>query len=147
MSVPVSVILDRKGAAVFTISPAATLVDAARLLSDKGVGALVVSADGATVEGIISERDLVRRCAAAGPDCWEGPVSEAMTAVVTTCTPDMTDEELMATMTSQRIRHVPVVVDGRLGGIVSIGDVVKARLDELEVQREALEQYVTGTNG
>ncbi|CAN5165849.1 CBS domain-containing protein [soil metagenome] len=145
VSVRVSVILERKGREVATVAATATLLDAAHALAEHDIGALVVSEDGHTVDGIISERDLVRQCARSGPGCWDRPVREAMTAEVRTCDPSATADDLMATMTELRIRHVPVVVDGGLVGIVSIGDVVKTRLDDLELQAEALEQYVTGS--
>jgi CBS domain-containing protein len=146
VSIRVSAILDRKGREVATVAATATLLDAAHALAEHDVGALVVSEDGRTVDGIISERDLVRVCARSGPACWDKPVHEAMTAEVRTCDPATTADQLMATMTELRIRHVPVVVDGGLVGIVSIGDVVKTRLDDLEMQAEALEQYVTGSS-
>lgn len=145
MSLRVAVILNRKGHEVLTILPDASLVEAVQKMADHNVGALVVSADGRTVAGIITERDLVRRVARLGLESLEAPVSEAMTAEVLTCTPENTIGELMATMTQQRTRHIPVVVDDEIFGIVSIGDVVKSRLDELEVQATTLEQYITGS--
>ena len=141
----VSVILERKGSDVATISPDATLADAVTLLAERGVGALVVSTGGGSVDGILSERDIVRRLATDGQDTLRLLVRDAMTAEVRTCTRATTVDELMATMTERRIRHVPVVVDGRLAGIVSIGDVVKSRMDELEIETEALHDYVTGS--
>jgi CBS domain-containing protein len=145
MSVPVSTILARKGAAVFTIRPDTTLAEAARVMVEHNVGALVVSADGRTLEGMISERDVVRSIAAHGADELRRPVVEVMSGEVTVCRPGNTVDQVMATMTERRIRHVPVVEDGIIAGIVSIGDIVKFRLDELEVQTAALEQYVTGS--
>lgn len=146
MSVRVSVILARKSADVVTIPADATLLAAGQALAEHDIGALVISSDGRAVDGIVSERDLVRQCARSGPGCWERSVAEVMTTDVTTCGPDATLDELMATMTQRRIRHVPVVADGHLAGIVSIGDVVKARLDDLQVQAETLEEYVTGSH-
>lgn len=145
MAANVSLILDRKGADVVTVPADATLLEAARVLSERNIGALVVSGDGQAVDGIVSERDLVRHCASAGPSCWDESVRGVMTIDVTTCGMDATVDELMVTMTERRIRHVVAVADGRLAGIVSIGDVVKARLDDLEVQAESLERYVTGS--
>ncbi len=145
MSVPVSVIVDRKGSEVVTIPAEASLLTAAEMLTTHNIGALVVSSDGRTVEGVISERDLARQVARVGAAALDLTVAEAMTTDVTTCVPASTVDDLMATMTHRRIRHVPVVVDGRLAGIVSIGDIVRARLDELELQAQALEQYVTGS--
>jgi CBS domain-containing protein len=143
--VHVSVILQRKGHRVITVSPDATIAEAADLLATHNIGALVASSDGQTVEGIISERDIARCLPRMGASCLERPVREIMTSVVATCTPDDSIDSLMATMTERRIRHVPVIVDGALTGVVSIGDVVKFRLDELEVQAEALQRYVTGS--
>ena len=144
MSLQVSVILERKGAEVFTIAPDAMLLAAADELNKHRIGALIVSSDGRTPEGIVSERDVVRELARLGTGAVKRSVGEIMSTSVSTCTPDTTIDELMATMTEHRIRHVPVLVDGALAGIVSIGDIVKSRLDELEVQSATLEQYVTG---
>ena len=112
-------------------------------MRERGVGALVVSADGHTIDGILSERDVVRRLAD-GPDVLDLEIRAVMTADVRTCGPTDTVEQLMALMTEHRIRHVPIVDDdGRLGGIVSIGDVVKQRLGELEGENRALFDYIT----
>lgn len=145
MAVPVSVILERKGAEVYTIARQVSVATAAEQLADHGIGALVVSADGRAVEGIVSERDLVRSLAQRGATALELTVEDVMSAEVTTCRPDTTIDQLMALMTERRIRHIPVLDDGGLVGLVSIGDVVKTRLDELEVQAEALADYVTGS--
>ena len=144
MAVQISVILDRKGRDVVTIRPDAMLLAAADTLNQHNIGALVVSTDGSTVEGMVSERDVVNELARRGTGAVKRTVAEVMSTDVTTCMPDATVNELMATMTERRIRHVPIVEDGRLAGIVSIGDVVKMRLDELEVEKDSLEQYVTG---
>jgi CBS domain-containing protein len=146
MTVRVGVILARKGSDVATIRPGATLAEAARTLAEHNIGALVVSDDGRTVEGVLSERDIVRLLARAEGDRMTVTVAEVMTTDVTTCGRDTTADELMVTMTGRRIRHVPVVEDGHLAGIVSIGDVVKSRIDELETQAEALQDYVTGSS-
>lgn len=145
MSVQVRAILDRKGREVFTLPPDATVVEAARQLRTHNVGALVVSRTGSDVVGIISERDIVRRLAVGDEDSLERTVADIMTPTVTTCTGDQTADELMAVMTASRIRHVPVVEDDRLVGLISIGDVVKSYTDELEMKAEALEGYVTGS--
>ena len=139
-------ILDRKGADVYTIGADATFLAAIDALSDHNVGALIVSSDGHTVDGIVSERDLVRQLARFGTGAVKRTVADVMSTDITSCTPDTTLDELMATMTQRRIRHVPCMNDGSLCGIVSIGDVVKARLDDLELQAQSLEQYVTGTS-
>ena len=135
-------VLQRKGDEVFTISPDATITDLVRVLGEKNIGAAVVSSDGTGVDGIVSERDVVRLLGRA-PDTLTGPVSTIMTTEVTSCTPDATIDEIMHLMTEHRIRHVPVVVDGRLIGIVSIGDVVKMRIGELEFEREQLSSYIS----
>ena len=145
MSVPVSAILEGKGHEVLTASAQDRLVDAARSMADRGVGALVVVDEHGGVEGIVSERDVVRRVAADGAEALEQRIVEVMTRPVTTCSPSTGTTELASTMTEGRMRHLPVVEEGRLVGIVSIGDVVKSRLDELATQTESLERYVTGT--
>jgi CBS domain-containing protein len=144
VTVPIAAILNRKGHDVHTIASDASLVDAIAELSERRVGALVVSSDGSRVEGIVSERDVVRRLAEHGADALDLAVDEVMTREVTTCSKHETADDLMATMTEGRHRHVPVVEDGALIGIVSIGDVVKSRMDELEMQTETLQEYVTG---
>ncbi len=145
MAVRVAVVLARKGTDVATIVPSATLADAARALAEHNVGALVVSTDGDIVEGMLSERDIVRRLATSGADCLAMSVAEVMTAEVTACTRDTTVDELMATMTERQIRHIPVVEQGRLAGIISIRDVVQSRMEELEVQAETMQEYITGS--
>lgn len=146
MSASVSHILSGKGREVTTVATSASVHDAAKLLAARRIGALVVSDDGQRVSGIISERDIVRLLGQDGPDL-NTPVSEVMTAVVHTCTEADTVDELMVQMTERRIRHVPVVDDeGHLAGMISIGDVVKSRTGELEVEAEALKGYVTGSN-
>ena len=138
----VSGILASKGSAVATIAPQASVADAADQLRRHGIGALVVSNDGRSIDGIISERDIVLRLAEAGGDVLGQPVSAVMTAEVQTCTMDDTCDELMRVMTEQRTRHLPVVADGGLAGIVSIGDVVKRRVTELEDETRHLHDYI-----
>lgn len=138
----VSGILASKGSAVATIAPQASVADAADQLRRHGIGALVVSNDGRSIDGIISERDIVLRLAEAGGDVLGQPVSAVMTAEVQTCTMDDTCDELMRVMTEQRTRHLPVVSDGGLAGIVSIGDVVKRRVTELEDETRHLHDYI-----
>lgn len=138
-----STILSAKGAFVATIRPDATVAELALSLTQHKVGALVVSADGRTIDGIASERDVVRAMEA-GPSALEQPVSSIMTARVFTARPEAHVDELMHVMTEQRVRHIPVTDDaGLLIGIVSIGDIVKTRLDELEVERARLMEYIT----
>lgn len=136
-------ILKAKSGAVRTISPGAKIAEAARLLAELRIGALVaVDADGA-IAGILSERDIVRGVGQQGDACLQSRVADLMTATVQTCTEDDSVESLMQIMTSRRIRHLPVVDgDGRLCGIVTIGDVVKSRLDEAAMEVDNLRHYV-----
>ena len=136
-------ILNDKGDVVATVAPDTAVAEALGSLADHGIGALVVSGDGQTVEGIISERDIVRAMAEEGADTLDHPVRQLMTATVVTCTRSDTVDSLMATMTEQRVRHVPVVEDGALCGIISIGDVVKHRVGELESETRHLKDYIT----
>ena len=132
-----------RGAGVVTISPDSDVAQAARILAEHRIGALVaVEADG-RLAGILSERDIVRGVGQGGAVCLSGLVRGLMTATVLTCTEDDTVESLMQTMTSRRIRHLPVVDgDGRLCGIVTIGDVVKSRLDQADMEVDNLRHYV-----
>ena len=137
-------VLRRKGDTVVTIAPTDTVRDLLRILAEHRVGALVVSSGAAAVDGIVSERDVVRKLHTDGDLILDLPVADIMTAAVHTCVPEDSLDDLMATMTEHRIRHVPVLVDGRLAGIVSIGDVVKNRLEELQSERDQLTAYITG---
>ena len=128
---------------VVTVRPDASVRDLIGMLAEHNIGALVVSTDGARVEGIVSERDVVRRLHE-DEKVLEAPVSAIMTSAVHTCEGDQPVTSLMAVMTDQRVRHVPVVENGRLAGIVSIGDVVKSRMSELEFERDQLDSYVHG---
>jgi len=143
--VNVQSIIGTKGAAVETVPQTATLRDAVRLLGERRIGALVVSGDGRAIEGIVSERDIVRAAHALGSSALDSSVGSVMSTDVVTCSAGDGVDLLMALMTERRIRHLPVV-DGRghLTGIVSIGDVVKARLTELEHENHALAEYITG---
>jgi CBS domain-containing protein len=135
-------LLRRKGADVTTVDPGVSVRDALALLAGRGIGALVVSTDGRAVEGIVSERDVARGLHERGAALLADPVSAVMTAEVRTCGLDASVHDLARLMTDHRVRHVPVVEDGALVGIVSIGDVVKARLDELEAERAQLVDYI-----
>jgi CBS domain-containing protein len=136
-------LLRRKGGAgITTISPDASLTEAAAELTDHRIGALVVTTDGRSIQGILSERDIVRHLADRGGDGLADQVRAAMTAAVRTCGPTDTVEELMEVMTEHRIRHLPVLEDGELAGIVSIGDVVKHRVEALEDERRQLTDYI-----
>jgi CBS domain-containing protein len=138
----ISALLAAKGASVVTIRPDASIAEAVSALGRHNVGALVVSTDGRTVEGIVSERDVVRALDDVGAGILEPPVATIMSGDVHTCTPEDTVESLMATMTEHRVRHIPVVEAGVLAGMVSIGDVVKNRMEELEQDRDALVDYI-----
>ena len=140
----VETILRNKGNRVATIRPEATVADAVGMLNRERIGALVVSEDGAGVDGILSERDIVMALADHGGDLLARPVSAIMTQNVITCEPSDSVGELMAEMTSRRIRHFPVMSDGRLCGIVSIGDLVKNRLDEVEFEASSLRSFIAG---
>ncbi|MGH3319971.1 MAG: CBS domain-containing protein [Streptosporangiaceae bacterium] len=140
----ISDILRAKGDTVVGVTPDATVRDLLENLAAHNVGALVVSTDGDAIEGIVSERDVVRHLARSGPELLDAPVSSIMTAEVRTYGPDHAVDELSTLMTRYRVRHVPIVVDGGLRGIVSIGDIVKARLDELQLERDQLTSYITG---
>lgn len=139
----VSEVLRRKGSDVVTISPASTVRELLGLLAERGIGAVVVSADAATVAGIVSERDVVRRLHADGDAVLDRRVADIMTTEVATCAPEDELETLMTTMTEGRFRHLPVLVDGRLAGVVSIGDVVKHRISEVQAERDHLSAYIS----
>ena len=139
----ITAILNRKGTAVTTIDADARISEAASVLVRDGIGALVV-VDDERVAGILSERDIVHRLAQDGASCLELTVGDVMVRDVTTCPPGAAINDVMATMTHHRIRHLPVVDGDRLVGIVSIGDVVKHRIDELETESESLQDYVLG---
>lgn len=138
----VSDLLRRKGAEVALIAPDATLADVASVLAVRHIGALVVSSDGTTIAGIISERDVVRHVAEHGEASLSTTVEAVMTTAVRTCERSDHLEDLMAVMTEHRIRHLPVETNGQLDGIVSIGDVVKYRVEALEAERRALTDYI-----
>jgi CBS domain-containing protein len=135
-------ILHSKGYDVITIAPEALVTDMLTLLKDNNLGAVVVSDDGRRIRGIVTERDVVRKLVD-GPDFLDAPVSSIMSSDVLTCKPDDSVQSLMTTMTNKRIRHLPVVdEDGELAGIVSIGDVVKSHITQIEFERDQLEGYV-----
>ena len=138
----ISQVLRHKGRDVATIDGGESVRAALELLARHRIGALVVSSDGRHIDGIVSERDVARGLHERGAALLTDPVSSVMTAEVHTCRPDASVHELAQTMTDRRVRHVPVVQDGVLAGIVSFGDVVKARLDELEAERAQLVDYI-----
>ena len=129
---------------VLTIRPDATVAEAARVLSECRIGSLVVSSDGRRAEGIISERDIVREMGKRGVGCFEEKVHEMMTTDVVTCARSDQADDVLVKMTQGRFRHLPVVEDGEMVGLISIGDVVKARLSELSMEKDALEGMITG---
>ncbi|HXW24100.1 MAG TPA: CBS domain-containing protein [Xanthobacteraceae bacterium] len=138
----VKAILSRKSNDVLTIEPTATLAAAAKLLAEHRIGAVVITGPDRQVIGILSERDIVRAFAARGPAALDEQVGQVMTRKVITCTEAETVASLMERMTQGKFRHLPVVERGRLAGIVSIGDVVKYRLEEMEKESTALREYI-----
>ena len=135
-------ILRNKGDAVITAPPDIVIRDAARELKRHRIGALVIVDDAGEVQGIVSERDIVNALADLGTECCSRPVEEIMTREVSVCSPEDTSERLMETMTEKRMRHLPVMQEGRLLGIVSIGDVVKSRLEEIAFEAEQMKMYI-----
>ncbi|BCI82790.1 CBS domain-containing protein [Mycobacterium sp. SMC-18] len=135
-------VLSNKGAAVATIAPETTVSQLLASLAALNIGAMVVVGDDG-LAGIVSERDVVRELHKRGGGLLGQPVSEIMTTVLATCTPRDTVDHLVVLMTQNRVRHVPVLDDGRLAGIVSIGDVVKTRMEELETEQQHLQDYIT----
>jgi CBS domain-containing protein len=135
-------VLRNKGASVATITPETSVSGLLTELSVHNIGAMVVVSPDAVI-GIVSERDVVRALQTRGAELLRMPVSEIMTTFVATCTPNDTVDSLSALMTTKRVRHIPVMENGRLTGIVSIGDVVKTRMEELEAQQEQLQAYIT----
>ena len=139
----VASILRQKGRAVTTASPSTTLLEVADKLAAKRIGAIVIIGPEGRVAGIISERDIIRALSAQGPDCLQRPVSESMTREVITCQETDTLDELMAMMTERRFRHLPVITDDALVGIISIGDVVKHHVAEVTMEATAMREYIT----
>jgi len=139
----VSVILATKGSTVATVDPSVTIAEVVDQLRLRGVGALVVSRNGIHIDGLITERDVVRRLAEQGDRTLRLTAEEVMTVNNQTCSPTDAVDYVMEIMTNHRVRHLPVLVEGTLAGIVSIGDVVKLRLSELEEQTRQLSDYIT----
>jgi CBS domain-containing protein len=136
-------LLRTKGSAVATVTPETTVTTLLAGLAEHNVGAMVVVTPDGSIAGIVSERDVVRRLNEHGPGLLDGQVSEIMTKLVASCGPDDSVDQLSVLMTERRIRHVPVLVDGRLAGIISIGDVVKNRMEQLEQSQEQLQAYIS----
>jgi CBS domain-containing protein len=135
-------ILSAKGAKVITVDPKTPIGVAARRLRLENIGALIVSHDGTTIDGILSERDIVYGLIDHGADVLDKPVADLMAHQPYTCGPQTSVKEAMRLMSTRRIRHLPVVRDGKLVGIISIGDVMKNRLDELELEGHVLHDYI-----
>ena len=135
-------ILDAKGANVVTISPGRSLHEAAQSMMRHGIGAIIICGPGERVEGILSERDIMRAVAAEGPEALDHPIVQHMTAKVIFATPSDAATLIMQRMTAGRFRHMPVLRNGRLAGIISIGDLIKHRLGELESEQQALREYI-----
>jgi len=138
----VKAILSVKGTEVLTIEPTTSLAAAAKLLAERKIGALVVTGPDQRIVGIVSERDIVQELAAHGPAALDLALTEVMTRKVTTCSASDTISSVMERMTAGKFRHLPVLEQGRLAGIVSIGDVVKHRLQEMEREQSALRDYI-----
>jgi CBS domain-containing protein len=141
----VETILRNKGNWVATIRSDASVAEAVDILNRERIGAIVVSDDGEAVDGILSERDIVIALGGHDDDLLSRPVGDIMTRAVIACDPSDSVGELMAEMTNRRIRHFPVVADGRLRGIVSIGDLVKSRLDEIEFEANSMRSFIAGS--
>lgn len=138
----VTTILSAKGREVETIAPTATVAEAAKIMSDRRIGALVITGAGDRITGIVSERDIVRALARHGAGALRLPLNDVMTRKVVTCGPKDSVSNLMEQMTAGKFRHLPVVDADKLAGIISIGDVVKIRLAELEIEQTALRDYI-----
>lgn len=138
-------LLDGKGRAVITAQADQSLQEASRLLAEYRIGALVIAGEQGTVAGILSERDIVRAMAEFGAAALNQPVSQHMTRKVVTCTSAMAMQEVMEIMTAGKFRHLPVLRDGRLDGMISIGDVVKYRLAQLENESRSLRDYIAAS--
>ncbi len=129
---------------IATVTPDSSVGDAANVLSSKGIGALVVSNTGTDVAGILSERDIVRELGKRGAGCMSDKVSDLMTSNIITTTADQTAESVLAQMTAKRFRHMPVMNGAEMIGIVSIGDIVSARLSEISTEKDALQSMIMG---
>jgi CBS domain-containing protein len=138
----VKAILSTKGGEVVTIEPTTNLATAAKLLAERKIGALVVTGPDRRVVGIVSERDIVQELAAHGAQCLDLPLTDVMTREVMTCRASDTISSVMERMTAGKFRHLPVVEQGKLAGIVSIGDVVKHRLEDMEREQSAMRDYI-----
>ena len=141
----VAQILNAKGRAVITAQPGDTVLAVAQILAAKKIGAVVIVDAQGRIDGIVSERDIVRALATGGNKALDKPIREFMTASVRTCAPRDTEAELMSLMTEHRVRHLPVVENGKLGGMISIGDVVKNRIEAIEREAEEMKSYIASS--
>jgi CBS domain-containing protein len=141
----VAQILNAKGRGVITAQPGDTVNAVAQILATKKIGAVIIVDAQGRIEGIVSERDIVRAVALGGPKALDKPVREFMTASVRTCGPGDSEAELMSLMTEHRVRHLPVVEGGKLGGMISIGDVVKNRIEAIEREAEEMKSYIASS--
>ncbi|MBO9449573.1 CBS domain-containing protein [Tropicibacter sp. R16_0] len=139
-----AILNSKSGSGVVTVKPSASVADAAKILSEKRIGTVVVSDDGETPAGILSERDIVRELAKSGSGCLNQTVSTYMTSELVTCTSDSNVQDILAQMTEGRFRHMPVVEEGKLVGIVTLGDAVKAQLAEVAMEKDALAGMIMG---
>ena len=144
MPISVKSILDTKGRAVVTVGPETTLLEAAAILAENRIGALVIGAFGGTISGIFTERDVVKAVAKYGRSSLDQPIAEIMSFNIVRCSEESTVDEVMEMMTQRRFRHVPVEDKGKLSGIISIGDVVKAHIREIELEAEQIKAYIAG---
>jgi CBS domain-containing protein len=143
--VRISDVLQSKGADVTTLDAAATVRELVAILGERRIGAVIVSSDGRSPAGMVSERDVVRQLQLQADRLLDQPVASIMTADVVVCAPQDTVDTVLQLMTERRIRHVPVFEDGKVVGIVSIGDLVKNRIDELRQERDHLTDYISGS--
>jgi len=139
-----SILKSKASAGVVTISPEAPVSDAAKLLAEKGIGTVVVSSDNETAEGILSERDIEIVLGKSGSGCLTCKVKDYMTSKLVTCTSESNVEDILQQMTEGRFRHMPVVEGGKMVGLISLGDVVKAKLAEVAMEKDALEGMIMG---
>lgn len=130
--------------AVVTVVPGSSIASAAKVLAERRIGTVVISTDGIRAEGILSERDIVRELARKGGSILQDPVESHMTAKLVTCTREDKADDILSRMTEGRFRHMPVVEDGQLIGLITLGDVVKARLTELAMEKDALQGMIMG---
>ena len=141
----VAQILNAKGRAVITAQPGDTVLAVAQTLAAKKIGAVVIVDAQGRISGIVSERDIVRAVSLGGATALDKPIKDYMTASVRTCAPRDTEAELMSLMTEHRVRHLPVVEGGKLGGMISIGDVVKHRIEAIEREAEEMKSYIASS--